>query len=65
MFRILSLFVCLLVLANPEASYASGFWYGFKKHWLGFFANQNGIVISLVAFGALCLFIVTRGKWNK
>ena len=45
----------------PLASY----WEGFIEHWSGVFQRQNGIVMGVVLVGALCLFIITRGKWRK
>lgn len=43
----------------------AGYWQGFIEHWTGVFQKQNGIVMLTVVVGALCLFIITRGKWRK
>lgn len=43
------------------ASYADGF----VKYWGGVFKKQNGVVMIALVVGALCLFIITRGKWRK
>jgi hypothetical protein len=41
------------------------YWAGFIEHWSGVFQKQNGIVMSALLVGAVCLFIITRGKWKK
>jgi hypothetical protein len=38
---------------------------GFIEYWSGVFKKQNGIVMGTLLVGALCLFIITRGKWRK
>jgi Spy/CpxP family protein refolding chaperone len=47
--------------APPLASY----WSGFLDHWSGAFKKQNGIVMFALLVGAVCLFVITRGKWRK
>ena len=52
--------------ADPGPSaLVAGYWSGFVDHWQGVFQKQNGIVMALLGVGALCLFIITRGKWRK
>ena len=36
----------------------------FVEHWTGVFQKQNGIVLGTLLIGAVCLFIITRGKWK-
>lgn len=43
----------------------ANYWDGFIKHWTGVFQQQNGIVMGTLVVGAVCLFIITRGKWRK
>jgi hypothetical protein len=43
----------------------AGYWAEFIDHWSTVFQRQNGIVVGAVLIGALCLFIITRGKWKK
>jgi hypothetical protein len=50
---------------GPSALIAGGYWSGFVDHWHGVFQKQNGIVMGTLVVGALCLFIITRGKWRK
>lgn len=50
--------------AAPPALFA-GFWGEFLDHWRGVFQKQNGIVMGTILMGAICLFIITRGKWRK
>ena len=51
--------------SGPSALVAGSYWSGFIDHWQGVFQKQNGIVLALLGVGALCLFIITRGKWRK
>jgi hypothetical protein len=44
---------------------AGSYWAGFIDHWSGVFQKQNGIVMVALLVGAVCLFIITRGKWKK
>ncbi|MBN9121251.1 MAG: hypothetical protein J0I06_19220 [Planctomycetes bacterium] len=44
---------------------AASYWNGFIEHWSGVFQKQNGIVMAALLVGAVCLFIITRGKWKK
>lgn len=43
----------------------AGYWTEFLDHWAGVLRQQNGIVMAAVLLAAVCLFIVTRGKWAK
>ena len=45
--------------------FAAGYWSGFLDHWRGVFQQQNGVVMGALLVGAVCLFIITRGKWKK
>jgi hypothetical protein len=73
LFRFLALAVfALLLTAEPVAAadagspaLLAGYWAGFVDHWTGVFQKQNGIVLGTLLVGALCLFIITRGKWKK
>jgi cobalamin biosynthesis protein CobD/CbiB len=60
----------LLVLAAPAAAadpavFAARYWDGFVEYWGNHFRQQNGVVMGVVALGAVALFIITRGKWRK
>jgi hypothetical protein len=62
----------LLVFAAPafaaESSSATlfgSYWQDFLDHWGEVLQQQNGIVMGVLAVGALALFIITRGKWRK
>jgi hypothetical protein len=43
----------------------ASYWSGFLDHWSGAFKKQNGIVMFALLVGAVCLFVITRGKWRK
>ena len=43
----------------------AGYWSDFIDHWSGVFQKQNGVVMAALLIGAVCLFIITRGKWQK
>jgi hypothetical protein len=45
--------------------FAASYWEGFIEHWSGVFQKQNGVVMAALIVGAVCLFIITRGKWRK
>lgn len=49
----------------PTPVLFAGFWGEFLDHWRGVFQKQNGIVMGTLLMGAVCLFIITRGKWRK
>jgi hypothetical protein len=54
--------------ANPAAAAdapLASYWSGFIDHWSGAFKKQNGIVMFALLVGAVCLFVITRGKWRK
>jgi hypothetical protein len=60
----------LLALASPAvaadcAPLIASYWPEFLDHWASMFQKQNGIVMLAIAVGAVCLFIITRGKWKK
>jgi hypothetical protein len=71
--RLLALTFCaLLATAAPAAAaetsssaLLAGYWAGFVEHWTEVFQKQNGIVMGTLLVGAVCLFIITRGKWRK
>jgi hypothetical protein len=74
--RALALFVlaALAVLGTAAPVFAgaggsgllfAGYWHEFLEHWTGVFQKQNGIVMAVLVIGAVCLFIITRGKWRK
>ena len=73
MLRTLALAVlAVLSFAGPAAAadtgtpvLAASYWAGFVEHWTGVFQKQNGIVMAALLVGAVCLFIITRGKWKK
>jgi hypothetical protein len=50
--------------AQSQALFA-GYWDNFFEHWASVFQKQNGIVMVALIVGAVCLFIITRGKWRK
>ena len=56
-----------LALAAPGGGTPlfAGYWGEFLDHWGGMFQKQNGVVMGALVLGALCLFIITRGKWKK
>jgi len=49
---------------GPAAPFAS-YWDAFLDYWKAVFAKQNGIVMAVLGLGAVALFIITRGKWQK
>ena len=51
--------------APAAAPVLASYWDGFFDHWAGVFQKQNGIVMAALLVGAACLFIITRGKWQK
>lgn len=58
------------VMAGPAGGAGSpvlamSYWDGFIEHWSGVFQKQNGVVMAALLVGAVCLFIITRGKWRK
>ena len=70
----LTLVVALAVLLTAAPAGAAevggpalfaGYREGFIDHWTGVFQKQNGIVMLALVVGAVCLFIITRGKWRK
>ena len=54
-----------LTLLAPAPAFASGYWYGFKRFWTDFLADQDGVVIVAVLVGIVSLLIITRVKGNK
>jgi hypothetical protein len=60
----------LLLLAAPAAAGTGGalfgsYWQSFLEFWQGMFQKQNGVVMAVLGVGAVALFIITRGKWQK
>jgi hypothetical protein len=54
------------VAAEPGTPvFAASYWDGFLEHWTAVLQKQNGVVMAALLVGALCLFIITRGKWRK
>ena len=43
----------------------AAYWSAFYDHWAGVFRQQNGVVMLTLGLGAVCLFVITRGKWKK
>ncbi|MCS6864167.1 MAG: hypothetical protein RMJ56_11070 [Gemmataceae bacterium] len=54
-----------LAAESSAPALLANYWDGFIKHWTGVFQQQNGIVMGTLVVGAICLFIITRGKWRK
>ena len=58
-----------LALAAPAAAPAAsfgGYMSGFRDWWVHLFTTQDGFVMAGLGLGALCVFILSRGKWlNK
>jgi hypothetical protein len=54
-----------LLLLAPAPAFAGGYWYGFKKFWTDFVAEQEGVVLVAVIVGIISLIIITRVKGNK
>jgi hypothetical protein len=61
----------VLSLASPAAAadhgaaLFGGYWQQFLEFWKGMFQKQNGVVMGVLCVGAVALFIITRGKWQK
>jgi hypothetical protein len=55
---------CLLSAPAPALA-GSGYWQGFKKFWSDYLFQTDGIVLTVLIIGAVSLFIITRGKWQK
>ena len=43
----------------------SAYWQGFVEFWAGGLKKQSGVVLTALGVGAVSLFIITRGKWQK
>lgn len=43
----------------------AGYWHEFVDFWTNFLTRQDGVVMTVLAAGALALFIITRVKGNK
>jgi len=54
-----------LSLLLPAPAFAGGYWYGFKRFWTDFVADQDGVVVVALIVGAISLLIITRVKGNK
>ncbi len=64
--------LCLLLTCAPALAAGEGqtviladYWDGFLKYWKDTFQKQNGVTMGILLVGALSLFIITRGKWQK
>jgi hypothetical protein len=53
------------VFAGTGGAVFGGYWNSFVEFWQGMFQKQNGVVMAVLGVGAIALFIITRGKWNK
>jgi spermidine/putrescine-binding protein len=53
------------ITAPAHAPLFADYWDGFVEHWSKAFKKQNGIIMTALLVGAVCLFIITRGKWRK
>ncbi len=67
---LLALAGCAMLCTAARASAAetpliAGYWTDFYDHWVRVFQQQNGVVMGTLAFGVVCLFVITRGKWRK
>lgn len=51
--------------AADSGALFAGYWTEFYEHWAGVLKQQNGVVMATLGLGAVCLFIITRGKWRK
>lgn len=51
--------------AADSGALVAGYWTEFYEHWAGLLKQQNGVVMATLGVGAVCLFIITRGKWRK
>lgn len=56
---------CLLLAPARALAGGAAYWAGFKKYWGEVFGNPEGVVVIVLIVGAISLFIITRGKWNK
>lgn len=69
LFGLAALAVLLAAAPAPAADgpppLVASYWEGFIDHWSGVFQKQNGVVMGALVVGAVCLFIITRGKWKK
>jgi hypothetical protein len=54
-----------LLLLAPAPAFASGYWTGFKRFWMNFITDADGVVVTAIVVGLISLFIITRGKWIK
>ena len=43
----------------------ASYWTNFLEYWRRTLITENGIVSCALLLGALGIFIITRGKWNK
>jgi hypothetical protein len=50
--------------ADPSL-WAAGYWQDFLDYWRGVLNRQDGVVMTVLAAGAVALFIITRVKGNK
>lgn len=38
---------------------------GFKRFWGAYLTDSSGVVSTALVVGAICLYIISRGKWAK
>lgn len=60
-----ALLTALPAAAADSSALVAGYWTEFYEHWAGVLKQQNGVVMATLGLGAVCLFIITRGKWRK
>ncbi|AWM36778.1 hypothetical protein GobsT_53690 [Gemmata obscuriglobus] len=60
-----ALAAALPVTAAEPGALVAGYGTEFYEYWTGLLKQQNGVVMAALGFGAVCLFIITRGKWRK
>jgi hypothetical protein len=69
MTRLLALLSLLLLPAAASAApplAAGGYWQQFTDYWLGRFREQSGMVLLILAVGAVAIGIIVLGnKWKK
>jgi hypothetical protein len=41
------------------------YWDDFSDYWTSSFRNKSAITLTVLGVGAVAMFIVTRGKWQK
>jgi type IV secretory pathway VirB2 component (pilin) len=54
--------------SGPLFARSSGlnrYWENFQEFWLGSFRNSSAVALTVIGVGAVAMFIITRGKWQK